>query len=521
MAMKKILMMVLIALTAVAQASDGTPKVTPKVQLAGDQTATFWLSAHGIEPPFEVHVSGDGIEQTRTPYLVPAVEGSEGDGVVVDMAIDWQATPGPRDVWLEDASGLRVIRQAFMLLSPRSPVDTYAQAIRVDAVSRASPSYARPGEQINLWIVGQGFEPGSQVSFDKPGVGPATVNNQPLPTEVFLRSQGVNGEYDGIQYYMQIDGPDVVMPGPVNVTVTNLDNSATTGFGLFEILPVGQTAPPVDMNKPVDAITGASPRAVFLGRNVSLWVWGEGFAPGAQIEFLSPQTGGAYQGIQSYTQAEVVEHSTSHPGYAGIRAFLLVDAMAPQGAVDVRVTNPNGTSQTAPGLFSLVAATEGAVGSNGQYTPSEGGCPPAGTPIQEITSVSPGQVVQGEGFELVITGYGFACGAAVSISGGGMVEVSPLALVPGNDVTPSVLSWRLKALDTARTGARTISVINPDNASKVQEGAFAVTPSAQLTASPGCTHGQRSTAFPTLSLILAVALWCVVRRRESSDSVSC
>ena len=413
--MKKILMMLLIVATTVAQASEGAPTVTPAVQLVGDQTATLWISAKDIDPPFDVYISGDGIEQTRVPYFVPSTQDGEGatdDGIVVDMKIGWQATPGPRDVWLEDASGLRVIRQAFMLLSSRSPVDTYSQAIRVDAVSRASPSYARPGEQVNLWIVGQGFEPGSQVSFDKRGVGPATVNNQPLPTEVFLRSQGANGEYDGIQYYMQVAGPDVVMPGPVNVTITNLDNSAETGFGLFEILPPGQTTPPVDMNKPVDAITGASPRAVFVGRNVSLWVWGEGFSAGAQIEFLSPQTGAPYQGIQAYTQAEVVERSTSHPGYSGIRAFLLVDAMAQQGAVDVKVTNPNGSSQTARGLFNLVAATDGAVGSNGQYTPSEGGCPPEGTPIREITSVTPGQVVQGEGFELVITGYGFACGAA-------------------------------------------------------------------------------------------------------------
>ena len=105
--------------------------------------------------------------------------------------------------------------------------------------------------------------------------------------------------------------------------------------------------------------------------------------------------------------------------------------------------------------------------------------------------------------------------AAVSISGGGMVEVSPLVLVPGNDVSPSVLSWRLKALDTARTGARTISVINPDNASKIQEGAFAVTPSAQLTASPGCNLGDRTSEFPALGMVLGMLLWCVVRRRES------
>lgn len=509
-------MTMVIALTAPAFAGEFVPTAKPSVQIAGDQSATLWLSIKHVKPPFDVHISGDGIEQSRAPYLVPSTgpKGGDGiDGIGLDLKIDWRATPGPRDVWVEDAAGLRVIRQAFMVVTAKSPIDTYSQAIRVDAVSRASPSYARPGEQVNLWIVGQGFEPGSQVSFDKEGIGPASVNNQPLPTEVFLRSQGVNGEYDGIQYYMQVAGPDVVMPGPVNVTVTNLDNSAATGFGLFEILPAGQTSPPVDMNKPVDAITGASPRAVFLGRNVSLWVWGEGFAEGAQIDFLSPQTGAPYQGIQSYTQAEVVERSTSHPGFAGIRAFLLIDAMAPQGPVDVRVTNPNGSTQTARGLFNLVAATDGAVGSNGGYGPEEGGCPPEGTPIREITSVSPGEVLQGEGFELVITGYGFACGAAVSISGGGMVEVSPLVLVPGTNTTPSVLTWRLKAQDNARTGGRTISVINPDNASKVQDGAFSVLPAAQLTASPGCVQSGDTTPLSISLMVLALGMVSVLRRR--------
>ena len=520
--MKHVLMIMVVALTAPAVASDFVPTATPKVQIAGSQAATLWLSLRAVDPPFEVHISGDGIEQTRAPYLVPASGGhdDEGvDGIGVEMDIDWQATPGPRDVWIEDASGLQVIRQAFMVLRSSSPVDTYSQAIRVDAVSRASPSYARPGEQVNLWIVGQGFEPGSQISFDKVGIGPATVNQQPLPTEVFLRSQGTNGEYDGIQYYMQVAGPDVVIPGPVSVTVTNLDNSAATGISLFEILPPGQTMPPVDTNKPIDAITGASPRAVFLGRNVSLWVWGEGFATGAQIEFLSPQTGAPYQGVQSYTQAEVVERSTSHPGFAGIRAFLLIDAMAPQGSVDVRVTNPNGSTQTARGLFNVVAATDGAVGSNGEYTPAEGGCPPEGTPIREITSISPGEVLQGQGFELVITGFGFACGAAVSISGGGMVEVSPLVLVPGTDTTPSVLTWRLKAQDNARTGARTISVINPDNASKVQEGAFTVLPSAQLTASPGCAQGVGLRSFSMLLVLVGFGMTFVFRRRLPFSSI--
>ena len=138
------------------------------------------------------------------------------------------------------------------------------------------------------------------------------------------------------------------------------------------------------------------------------------------------------------------------------------------------------------------------------------------TPIREITSVVPGEVTQGDGFELLITGYGFACGAAVSISNGGMSEVSPLVLVPETANSPAVLSWRLKVLETARPGPRTVAVINPDNASKVVEGAFTVLPSAQLSASPGCVLDStpKSPVF-AMGLLLLIAFGSSARSRKS------
>ena len=38
----------------------------------------------------------------------------------------------------------------------------------------------------------------------------------------------------------------------------------------------------------IDTITGASPRAAFVGRPVALWIWGEGIAEGAQVSFDNP-----------------------------------------------------------------------------------------------------------------------------------------------------------------------------------------------------------------------------------------
>lgn len=491
----------------------------PTTIVIGDQDADIWLQTHTINPPFEIHWSGDGIELETAPLLVSGSDFEQDDQhdyVSLQLIVADDATPGLRDLWLEDQDGLRVFRSALMLTHSKTPVDVYRQAIRVDAVSRASPSYARPGEQVNLWLVGRGFEPTSVVSFDREGLEQATLNGQPLPNEVFLRSQGQNNELDGLQFYMQVGGPDQVQPGPVNVTVTNVDGSSATGFGLIEILQPGQTSPPPNTNKPVDAVTGASPRAVFLGRNVSLWIWGEGFVEGAQVEFLSSQNGAPVPGIQTYANPEVVERSTSHPGFAGIRNFLLIDSMAPLGPVDVRVTNPNGSSQTARQLFSLVNAADGAQGSP-DYAP-EGACPPEGTPIREISSVQPASVIQGETFELVITGYGFACGAAVSISGGGMEQIAPLTLLPGGLNAPSTLRWQLKALENARTGKRDIAVINPDNVSKVSSGALSVQPATSLAARPGCTVIVTKDGGPTLVWLAVGVFLLLSHRRRASET---
>ena len=101
------------------------------------------------------------------------------------------ATTGLRDLWIEDAFDLKVIRGAVMLRKAPNPVETASYAVRVDAVTRASPSYVRPGEQVNLWLVGRGFEPGSQISLTEKVLDPLrlTVRHYPLPCICKLKEE--------------------------------------------------------------------------------------------------------------------------------------------------------------------------------------------------------------------------------------------------------------------------------------------------------------------------------------------
>ena len=489
--------------------------VSPQTLYRSESFAEVVLRVAELETPYAFHFSGEGILVVGHRQILGEEDGRA--KYLLSLTIDEDATTGLRDLWIEDAFDLKVIRGAVMLRKAPNPVQTASYAVRVDAVTRASPSYVRPGEQVNLWLVGRGFEPGSQVSFDREGFGPAQINGQALPSTVYLQAEGRNNELDGLQYFLQVGGPDQVQPGPLSVTVTNPDGSSATGVGIIDVLMPGQSRPPPNPNQQIDAITGASPRAIFLGQNVSMWIWGEGIASGAQVEFLSPATNAPIPTITAYSPPEVVENSTSHPGYSGIRNFLMVDPSTPEGPVNVRITNPNGSSQVANQLFSIVTSTDGANGPSGMTNNSVvGECPPQDIPLQSITSVKPTAVNQGETFELEITGIGFACGAVVAIEPGGFLELSPPLLLPGQPGTPSILKVRYKVDDSASVGPRTVSVVNPNNVSKVVPNAFEVNGVARLVARPGCGHVSEQSIFPPLWVLLCVTVLAMNSRRRMS-----
>ncbi len=447
-------------------AVDGVTAASRKTQYAGTQDAVLWIVGEGFSQGVQATLSGDGITVEAADRVPEAqrIDGGQGDGIALYFSIAASATPGLRDVVVTDPDGSSAIGQGLVEIlaaveggppAPEIPPST------VDRVTRASPNYAEQGDQVNLWIVGGAFEAGARVTFDNPGLGPAMVDGRSLPVEVLRNAESENGQADGIQYFMRVT-PDAAT-GFVAITVTNPDGSTATGRDLFEIVPPGSVPVPREGDADVDSITGASPPGAFSGRDVALWIWGEGFTTGATVEFDHP-------GIQPFAPPEVVEDSRSHPGYSGIRNFLNVAADATPGPVTVTVVNPNGTRAEARGLLTIVDGR----GQGGAVT-DLGNCPDPYTSIAGIDRVVPDEVVRGAPVTVAVQGQAFACGAGMLIPGGGLRPLSPPRLVR-DSANPfyTTLFWELEVASDAALGDRAVTVVNPNNSSKTLPVGFTI-----------------------------------------------
>ena len=351
----------------------------------------------------------------------------------------------------------------------------------MDVVTRASPRFGEQGAQINVWIVGRDFAPGAEIQFSQPGIGQATVNDQALEYELVRRAESEGGEYDGITYYMRI-GADVP-EGPVDIRVTNPDGSSAEGKSIFQVVAPGTVPPPQPGDGDVDEITGASPRAIRVGRHVSMWIWGKGFDNGATLEYSNPQ-------ITAYAPPQVVTRSTTHPGYSGIRSFIIVQPEAPTGPVQLRVTNPNGTQAVGTGLLEVL---DSAGNGGGAVDPGGGGevdgpCPDEVTILESVDLVSPGEVSPGETFNMSIVGRGFACGASIVITGGGLRALTQPRLVATdpNDPYSRTLFWQVEVLEDAKAGPRDVTVVNPNNTTRTLAAAFTVKASEEAGSGVKC-----------------------------------
>lgn len=386
-------------------------------------------------------------------------------------------------------------------------------SMRVDSVTSASPRFAEQGAQINLWIEGSGFASGAEVTFNVPGITQETdPNGEPYETTVYLNTNNDGGErVDGIQFFARIAGPQDMPsapPGFVDITVRNPDGTSATGRQLLEIVAPGRLPRPQPGEGNIDAITGASPRAAFTGQRVALWLWGEGIAEGAQVSFDNP-------GVSAFRPSEVIENSVSHPGYSGVRNYLVIDPAARTGPVSVTITNPNQTQITVPNLFELLDGN----GMQGGGSPGLDNCPDRLTSIGGITRVTPFVLTRGETNLITIEGNAFACGSQVVISGGGLRAAGPpnLYRLPLNPYN-TTLTWEVEVGYEAELGERDVTVVNPNGTSKTASASIQIVDGdADGEATLGCqTSGASSdTSFFILAGVL-MAMGVVRRRRRMS-----
>ncbi len=530
MSLRSILALLML-MPAPALAVDAVTGASRREQPAGQEHAVLWIVGRGFAPGLSVSISGDGLTQLRDPEVVPEAErrdGGRGDGINYHFSIDAAATQGARDITVNGGDGTSATGQGLVEIvapDPNAPQpdvgapapsdggppdpnrpDGGAQEPQpqgqpgdVDIVTRASPRGAEQGAQVNLWIVGRSFAPGLTVTFSNEALGPADIEGNPIRPEVVRNAESERGMADGIQYFLRV--PQDAEPGPVDVTVTNPNGTSATGRRVLQVVRPGERPPPVDGDGDVDGVTGASPRVARAGQNISLWIWGTGFEPGAQVRFASPS-------IRPYAEPEVVKVSTSHEGFSGVRNFLVVDDDTLPGPVDFEVVNPNGTTAAGQGLFEIV---EDAAGGGGAYVEDGGPCPDNLTSIEAVSRVSPVQVERGSSVSLTIEGRAFACGASVRISGGGLsASGQPRLVRDPNDPAATALLWEIEVLEDAEPGSRDVTVINPNNTSKTLEEAFRVATSGQGGTSQkggafcSVTPG-RSLDPPWAFLILAIA----------------
>ncbi len=492
-----------------AWAVDGITGASRRVQGVPNPSAQLWITGIGFVPGSTVTISGEGITETEPPTVIlegDRNDGGRGDGIVYLFSIAANASPGVRDITVRSPDGRAITSErAIELVPDMNPMEPAPMpAGGVDRVSRASPAYVSRGEQVNLWVVGETFTPGVMVSFTNPGLGPALLNGESIPQEVFPNAASEGGNLDGIQYFMRVasDAP----LGISDVTVTGPDGTGATGRQLIEVLRSGARPPNQGNGGPIDAVTGASPQAAYKGRNVSLWIWGEGFQPDATVTFSNSK-------IQNYTPPEVVEVSQSHPGYSGIRNFLIVGQDAPLGPVDITVTNPGGASRTASGLFEIVEG-DGQVGGSGAIS-DIGDCPDDRTSVAALTRVTPDTLPIGRKIRLAIEGQAFACGAQVRIDCCGVKAHDQPRLVrdPTNPFN-TTLYWTVEAEQRAEIGTRGLTVINPNNTSKNLDKALRITPEPKVLLEGGCDHmGTASRGHWIWAMLLGLSLGWRRRRR--------
>jgi hypothetical protein len=487
-----------------AQRRDGDPKDTLDVEI--DVSADAMPLIQKLKLTFE---SGNVKEKFNAISLggTPAPGGVMPGGAMPGGAMPGGAMPGGAMVagaMVGGAMGGQVVDNRYDDLPPRVPG-------QIDVITEASPSLGEPGAQVNIWIAGRDFANDAQVKFSIAGMGAAYYNNAPIPHQVVKKTLSSNKNLDGILYYARI--PDDAPLGPVSITVSSPSSgSSKTQDGLFSIVPRGQGMP-IDMGEDnVSEVTGASPAFVRAGLNSAVWVWGLGFNLESQLEYSNPS-------IKKTANARVVVESQSNLGYSGIQSFINILPNAPTGPVDLTVINPNGSSKTGVGLVQVIAPatstnTNGGTGTDDpeieviEDSNYNGDCPDFETVAEELVAVTPKALQAGTKATITIKGLGFACGASVMISGGGLAALSDSVFFVDEN-GEGYFKWNIEVKENAMLGKRKVTVVNPNGTSVFLEDGFEV----QGIAVSGCqSHDLPLSMALSFSLILMILM--IMRRRS-------
>jgi hypothetical protein len=388
--------------------ASASPSSLPQGASAGDVTIT----GTGFQPGARAFFSNPGVIVNSMTY-VSATE------LTANVSIAAGATPAAVDVSVSNPDGTAGIGTGIFTIAPGATVTATSPATP-PTVTGATPGSGDQGAtSLQLTIAGTGFALGARASFSNPGI---TVN-----ATTFV---------DSSHLAATISIAPNAAPGAGNVTVSNPDGSAASDQGIFTV----DTAPTVTAPSPAapPTVTGATPGSGDQGAsNLRVTIAGTGFASGAQASFSNPG---------------ITVNATTFVDSSHLTATISIAPTAALGAGTVTVSNPDGTSATGPGAFTVgpAPAVTGA-------TPAAGG---QGTASLQVT----------------IAGTGFEPGGQAAFSNPG-VTVNSTSFVDSSHLTASI-----SIAPNAALGAGDVTVTNPDGTTASGHGLFTVDVGPTVTA---------------------------------------
>ncbi|HUP70243.1 MAG TPA: kelch repeat-containing protein [Acidimicrobiales bacterium] len=350
-------------------------------------------------------VSNADVEFSGTGITVHVVQVNNAGSLTAEISISDDAPATARNLTVRNPDGQAgSCTSCFTVTVPPAPV-----------VSGTSPnSLPRGATSAEVVVSGTNFASGATVEFSGTGVtveGTVFGDDRSLTARVTV-------------------SPDAALGGR-DVTVRNVDGGAGACSACFSVTtPV---SPSVSSPAPTSLPRGASRQDVLIS--------GANFASGATVAF----SGGG-----------VAVESVTFVSTTKLGARVTVAPVAPMGARNIVVANPDGRSGSCSGCFNVTAA-----------------------PAPGVSSTSPGSLSQGTSRqELSVAGSNFMNGAAVSFSVEG-ITVHEVAVT-----SPSSLRAIVSVAGDAAVGAADVVITNADGQSAGCAGCLSITRAASTTGSP-------------------------------------
>jgi len=327
--------------------------------------------------------------------------------VTANVTIESGASTGPRTVTLTNPDATTASLSSGFTVNAAPSVEATAPSSRGQGASSQS-----------ITVSGTNFASGAAVSFSGTGI---KVNSTTFKSSTELTAN--------------ITIESSAATGARTVTVTNADAGSASLAGGFTV----NAAPTVSSTTPSSRGQGASNQEITIG--------GAHFISGASVSF-------------SGTGVKV--NSTTFESDTQITVNVTVESGALAGGRTVTVTNPDaGTGSLASGFTVNAAPT--------------------------VTSTSPSSADQGGIENVTVKGTGFTSGASASFGSG--ITVNSTTFKSSTELTANITIE-----SGAATGARTVTVTNPDAGVGSLASAFTVNGAPTVTSTSPSSRGQGATS---------------------------